>query len=157
MPPQPLARAAHGTSTRWNGQTPGLLGYLFRRQSGRYRPRAGDQQHPWNSLIGAISGYWGTANVTPNVTYPGYSRPLLSSVPFWHTTTTGEAGLNAGEAIGKVDVADNTGSPPIHPGDTIMLMSGNYGNIFIGAYTLSTVNSDWVTVQATPSTKIQGN
>jgi hypothetical protein len=112
--------------------------------------RQGDAQHPWNSLIGAISGYWGTANVTPNVTYPGYSRPLLSSVPFWHTTTTGEAGLNAGEAIGKVDVADNTGSPPIHPGDKILLMSGNYGNIFIGAYTLSTVNSDWVTVQAAP-------
>ena len=110
----------------------------------------GDQQHPWNSLIGAISGYWGTANVIPNYTYPGYARPLLSSVPYMHTTTAGEVGLVPGEVVGKVDVADNVGNPPIHPGDTIMLMGGNYGNIFIGAYRLSTINSDWITVQAVP-------
>lgn len=145
---------AVSTGSTWyfdpvNGQTPAYWATYFAANPGDIG-HAGDEQHPWNSLIGAISGYWGTANVISNYTYPGYSRPLLSSVPFWHTTTAGEAGLNAGEAIGEVDVADNTGDPPIQPGDTIMLMSGNYGNIFIGAYTLSTVNSNWVTVQAAP-------
>lgn len=132
-----------------NGQTPAYWATYFAANPGDIG-YAGDEQHPWNSLIGAISGYWGTANVISNYTYPGYSRPLLSSVPFWHVTTAGEDGLNAGEAIGEVDVADNTGDPPIQPGDTIMLMSGNYGNIFIGAYALSTVNSNWVWIEAAP-------
>ena len=110
----------------------------------------GTQAAPWNDLSGILNGYWGTANVVANVTYPGYSRPLLSSVPFWHVTTANEPGLNPGEIIGKVDVADNTGAPPIQPGDTIELMSGNYGNITIGAYLHQVVNPSFVTVEAAP-------
>jgi hypothetical protein len=98
----------------------------------------GDQQHPWNSLNGAMNGYWDTANVVANVTYPGYTRPLLSSVPFWHVVN----GV-------KVDIADNTGSPPIHPGDTIRLMGGNYGSIFLGG-AIATANSSWVWVESVP-------
>ena len=39
----------------------------------------GSQASPWNSLSGVLSGSWGA-----NVTVPGYSRPLLSSVPYNH-------------------------------------------------------------------------
>ena len=35
----------------------------------------GSQAHPWNSLNGVLSGAWGA-----NITVPGYSRPLLSTV-----------------------------------------------------------------------------
>jgi hypothetical protein len=111
---------------------------------------AGDQQHPWNSLVGAISGLWGTANVTPGTTYPGYKRPLLSSIPYLHFTTAGEPGLVPGEAIGKVFAADNVGNPPIHPGDTLLLMTGDYGPIQIGAPNLETTNSDFVRVEPGP-------
>ena len=99
----------------------------------------GDVTHPWNNLQAAVTGLWGTANVAPNITYPGYSRPLLSSVPFIHVVN-GVKGVTA----------DNTGSPPIHPGDTIMLMSGNYGGLTLGANSEETVNSAFVTVQAAP-------
>jgi hypothetical protein len=88
---------------------------------------------PWNSLNGIISGQWGTQGFSVS----GYTRPLLSSVPYFHKVN----GAN-------VDVADQVGSPPVQPGDAIMLMSGNYGDIALGNYNLSTTNSDFVTVQA---------
>ncbi|MGB7977013.1 MAG: hypothetical protein WCF81_22280 [Roseiarcus sp.] len=92
----------------------------------------GSQASPWNSLAGVLSGAWGA-----NVTVPGYPRPLLSSVPYNHI------------ANGKlVAVADQLGNPPVQPGDALMLMSGNYGDIGIGDYNLPTTNSDFVTVQA---------
>jgi hypothetical protein len=40
------------------------------------------------------------------------------------------------------------GNPPVQPGDAIMLMSGNYGDIGIGDFNLPTTNSDFVTVEA---------
>jgi hypothetical protein len=93
----------------------------------------GTQAAPWDSLNGVISGSWGTAGYSA----PGYTRPLLSSVPYFHF------------AGGKrVDVADDLGSPPVHPGDTIELMSGNYGDIGLGNYMLPLVNSDWITIEA---------
>ena len=88
---------------------------------------------PWNSLNGIISGQWGTQGFS----VPGYTRPLLSSVPYFHKVNGG-----------NVSVADQVGSPPVKPGDAIMLMSGNYGDIVLGNYNLSTINSDFVTVQA---------
>jgi hypothetical protein len=36
------------------------------------------------------------------------------------------------------------------PGDTIMLMSGNYGDIGLGDYNLPTTNSDFITIEAAP-------
>jgi hypothetical protein len=89
----------------------------------------GSKTAPWNSLQGVLS-----------FRYPqGYTRPLLSSVPYYHVVD------------GKhVYVADQLGSPPIQPGDTIELMSGNYGDIVIGDYKQQTVNPSFVTVEAAP-------
>src|ERR1700691_1959321 len=89
----------------------------------------GSQTAPWNSLQGVLS-----------FRYPqGYPRPLLSSVPYFHVVE------------GKrVYVADQLGSPPVQPGDTIKLMSGNYGDIVIGDYLQQIVNPSFVTVKAAP-------
>ena len=79
----------------------------------------GSQTAPWNSLTGVLSFKFPS----------GYTRPLLSSVPYFHVVD------------GKrVYVADQLGSPPVQPGDTIMLMSGNYGDIVIGDYLQQVVN-----------------
>ena len=96
----------------------------------------GSQASPWNSLAGVISGQWGTQGFAVT----GYTRPLLSSVPYFHL---------ANGAF--VDVADQLGNPPVQPGDTIYLTSGNYGDIVLGNYNLSTTNSDFVTVEAGPT------
>ena len=89
----------------------------------------GSQTAPWNSLTGVLSFRFP----------PGYTRPLLSSVPYIHVVD------------GKrVYVADQLGSPPVQPGDTIKLMSGNYGDIAIGDYAQQVVNPSFVTVEAAP-------
>ena len=89
----------------------------------------GSQASPWNSLQGVLS-----------FKFPqGYKRPLLSSVPYFHVVD------------GKrVYVADQLGSPPVQPGDTIKLMSGDYGDIVIGDYLQQVVNPSFVTVEAAP-------
>jgi len=69
----------------------------------------------------------------------GYTRPLLSSVPYFH--------MVEGK---RVYVADQLGNPPVLPGDTIKLMSGNYGDIVIGDYLQQIVNPSFVTVEAAP-------
>ncbi len=70
---------------------------------------------------------------------PGYARPLLSSVPYIHFVD------------GKrVYVADQLGSPPVQPGDTIELMSGNYGDIGMADYRQQIINPSFVTVEAAP-------
>src|ERR1700691_5431870 len=99
-----------------NGKTPAAGG-------------TGSQTAPWESLTGVLS-----------VKFPtGYTRPLLSSVPYFHVVD------------GKrVYVADQLGSPPVQPGDTIKLMSGNYGDIVIGDYLQQVVNPSFVTVEAAP-------
>jgi hypothetical protein len=89
----------------------------------------GSRTAPWDSLTGVLSFKFP----------PGYTRPLLSSVPYYHVVE------------GKrVYVADQLGSPPVQPGDTIMLMSGNYGDIVIGDYSKQVVNPSFVTVEAAP-------
>jgi hypothetical protein len=95
----------------------------------------GSQASPWNSLTGIIGGNWGANGFS----VPGYSRPLLSSVPYVHVANGA-----------RVDVADQLGNPPVQPGDALMLMSGNYGDIVLGDFDLPTTNSDFVTVQAAP-------
>ena len=87
----------------------------------------GSQAHPWNALQGVLF-----------FKFPqGYARPLLSSVPYYHVVK------------GKrVYVADQLGSPPVQPGDTIMLMSGDYGDIVIGDYSKQVVNPSFITVEA---------
>jgi hypothetical protein len=88
---------------------------------------------PWNSLSGVLDGRWSNTGFS----VPGYTRPLLSSVPYQHIVNGAH-----------VDVADQIGNPPIQPGDAIYLMSGNYGDTYIGAFDAPTANSDWVTVKA---------
>jgi hypothetical protein len=95
----------------------------------------GSQASPWNSLSGVISGGWGASGYS----VPGYTRPLLSSVPYVHIAN--------GQLVA---VADQLGNPPVQPGDALMLMSGNYGDIGIGDFDLPTTNSDFVTVEAAP-------
>jgi parallel beta-helix repeat protein len=92
----------------------------------------GSQTAPWNSLQGVLSFRFPS----------GYTRPLLSSVPYVHVVD------------GKrVYVADQLGSPPVQPGDTIELMSGDYGDVVIGDYNAGTYNSDFVTIKPAPSQK----
>ena len=80
----------------------------------------GSQASPWNSLSGVLSGGWGLSGFS----IPGYTRPLLSSVPYVHIANGQWAA-----------VADQLGNPPVQPGDALMLMSGNYGDISIGNLT----------------------
>jgi parallel beta-helix repeat protein len=89
----------------------------------------GTQAAPWNSIQGILQ-WWQPA---------GYTRPLLSSVPYYHTV--------GGK---QVYVADQIGSPPVQPGDTVLLMSGDHGAVSIGDYNSETVNSDFVTFKAAP-------
>jgi hypothetical protein len=95
----------------------------------------GSQASPWNSLPGVIAGQWGASNFS----IPGYTRPLLSSVPYVHIAN--------GQ---RVVAADQLGNPPVQPGDALMLMSGNYGDIVIGDFDLPTTNSDFVTIEVAP-------
>jgi hypothetical protein len=89
----------------------------------------GSQTAPWSSLTGVLSFKFP----------PGYTRPLLSSVPYFHVVDGKRA-----------YAADQLGSPPVQPGDTIRLMSGNYGDIVIGDYLQQVVNPSFVTVEAAP-------
>jgi hypothetical protein len=95
----------------------------------------GSKTAPWNSLTAVIGGQWGTNGFS----VPGYTRPLLSSIPYLHI-------VNGKRAL----VADQTGAPPVQPGDTIMLMNGDYGDIVVGMYNTQVPNSDFVTVKAAP-------
>ena len=82
----------------------------------------GSQAHPWNSLQAVFQ-------VTT-----GYTYPLLATAPYRY---------------GYV-FAPNPNAVPIKPGDEILLMSGNYGNIWIGNYANELTNSSFVTIAAAP-------
>jgi parallel beta-helix repeat protein len=96
----------------------------------------GSQAHPWNSLNAVISSQWW---LSADSKASGYTRPLLSSVPYFHVVNGR-----------RVLVADETDNPPVQPGDTIMMMSGDYGDIVVGIYNTQITNSDFVTVKAAP-------
>jgi hypothetical protein len=96
----------------------------------------GSQAHPWNSLNAVISTQWWLSGA-PKAS--GYTRPLLSSILYLHAVD-GKRAL----------VADETGAPPVKPGDTIKLMSGDYGDLVVGIFNSQTPNSDFVTVEAAP-------
>jgi len=88
----------------------------------------GSQAHPWNSLEAVA------AAVT------GYPYPLLTTAPYRHLNAAGNAAVfAAGPAAG-----------PIKPGDEILLMSGNYGNVGMCQYNTEISNSSFVTVAAAP-------
>jgi hypothetical protein len=88
----------------------------------------GSPAHPWNSLEAVA------AAVT------GYAYPLLTTAPYTH--------LNAAKTA--YVFATGPAAGPIKPGDEILLMSGNYGNIGICQYDTEISNSSFVTVAAAP-------
>ena len=86
----------------------------------------GTQAAPWNSLQAVFSAS------------SGYKYPLLTTAPYVRDPTTGlfSPGPDAG---------------PIQPGDEILLMSGNYGDIAIGSQYGGANNSPaFVTIAAAP-------
>jgi Right handed beta helix region len=89
----------------------------------------GSQTAPWNSLQGVVSS-------TPP---PGYPRPLLSSIPYVHRQPL--------PGTTQRVYADQAGAV-VQPGDEILLMSGQYGDISIGAYAVQVTNSAFVAIAA---------
>jgi Right handed beta helix region len=86
----------------------------------------GTQAAPWNSLQAVFSAS------------RGYKYPLLTTAPYVRNPTTGlfSPGPDAG---------------PIQPGDEILVMSGNYGDIEIGSQYGGVNNSPaFVTIAASP-------
>jgi hypothetical protein len=88
----------------------------------------GSQAHPWNSLQ-AVFG-----------TVTGYPVPLLSGVAYRYVPSKG-----ASAVFGK-----GPGAGPIKPGDEILLMSGNYGDITTSQYNTELANSSFLTIAAAP-------
>ena len=91
----------------------------------------GSQASPWNNLQALIQAE------------PGYSFPLLTTAPYLHSVGAGKpwattTGPNAG---------------PIAPGDEILLMSGNYGNLWINIWAAEISNSAFVTIAPAPGQK----
>jgi hypothetical protein len=91
----------------------------------------GSQAAPWNNLQALVQAE------------AGYTYPLLTTAPYlqsaaagkpWVTTTGPKAG-------------------PIAPGDEILLMNGNYGNLWINIWAAEISNSAFVTIAPAPGQK----
>ena len=91
----------------------------------------GSQARPWNSLSAVVSPVAGYQ-------VDGVNAPLLSTVPYNHFNP----------ATKTTEYWTNGTGQPIEPGDEILLMSGNYGNISISLYGHEIANSAFVTVAA---------
>jgi hypothetical protein len=91
----------------------------------------GSQAKPWNSLSAVVSPVAGYQ-------VDGVNAPLLSTVPYNHFNP----------ATKTTEYWTNGTGQPIEPGDEILLMSGNYGNISISLYGHEIANSAFVTVAA---------
>ena len=94
----------------------------------------GSQAAPWNSLQGVVS----------STKQPGFSHPMLSTVPYDHYPQKNAQGARI--------YADGPSSDPtrVQPGDEILLMGGQYGDVAIGAYAVATTNPAFVTIAAAP-------
>jgi hypothetical protein len=94
----------------------------------------GSQAAPWNSLQGVV----GSAK------QPGYSHPMLSTIPYDHYPQQNAQGA-------RVYADGPSGDPTrVQPGDEILLMDGQYGDISIGAYAVKITNPAFVTIAAAP-------
>src|SRR6202020_1442308 len=69
----------------------------------------GSQHHPWNNLQALVQAE------------SGYAFPRLTTAPYRQVPVPGQPAV----------VAAGPKAAPIAPGDEILLMSGNYGNIWI--------------------------
>jgi len=88
----------------------------------------GSQTSPWNNLQALVKAQ------------SGYAYPLLTTAAYPHAPAPGQPwvqtpGPNAG---------------PIAPGDEILLMSGNYGNLWLNVWNTEIANSAFVTIAAAP-------
>ena len=88
----------------------------------------GSQSAPWNSLQALIQGGG------------GYAFPLLTTGPYRWVPVAGKAAV----------VATGPKAGPVAPGDEILLMSGNYGDIWLNVNGVEISNSDFITIQAAP-------
>jgi hypothetical protein len=87
----------------------------------------GSQAAPWNNLQALVQAE------------TGYSFPLLTTAPYRQVPVPGQPAVNkTGPQAG-----------PVAPGDEILLMSGNYGDVLITA-SPAISNSNFVTVAAAP-------
>ena len=87
----------------------------------------GTQAAPWNSLQAVFS------------VQSGYKTPLLSSAPYRHPNPANPAN----------DFYPGGGGP-VQPGDEILLMSGNYGDVSTSDWTIGLKNPGFVTIAAAP-------
>jgi hypothetical protein len=94
----------------------------------------GSKTAPWNSLQGVVS----------STRQPGYPHPMLSTVPYDHYFHP--------NSEGKRIYADGPSSDPtrVQPGDEILLMTGQYGDVYIGIYGSRIANPAFVTIAAAP-------
>ena len=88
----------------------------------------GSQSAPFNNLQALVQSE------------PGYSFPLLTTAPYRWVPVAGKAAV----------VAPGPKAGPVAPGDEILLMSGNYGDIWLNTNGLPITNSAFITVQAAP-------
>jgi hypothetical protein len=89
----------------------------------------GSKTHPWNSLEAVFLGG-----------QTGYTYPLLTTAPYRYWPA-GQPGFV---------FQPGPGAGPIKPGDEILLMSGNYGDIWIGNPNSEISNSSFLTIAAAP-------
>jgi hypothetical protein len=88
----------------------------------------GSQASPWNNLQALVQSQ------------TGYAYPLLTTAPYPQSPGAGQAWVTkTGPKAG-----------PIAPGDEILLMSGNYGNVWISIWNAEISNSAFVTIAAAP-------
>ena len=85
----------------------------------------GSQAAPWNNLQALVQAE------------PGYAFPLLTTAPYRQVPV-------AGTACGhEAPVPRQARS---RPGDEILLMSGNYGDLWLNIYAAEISNSDFITI-----------
>ncbi len=88
----------------------------------------GSQAAPWNNLQALVQAE------------PGYAFPLLTTAPYRQVPVAGKpAVMTTGPKAG-----------PIAPGDEILLMSGNYGDLWLSIYAAEISNSAFITIAAAP-------
>jgi hypothetical protein len=86
----------------------------------------GSQASPWNNLRALVQAQ------------TGYTYPLLTTAAYPHALAAGQPRV----------VAPGPNAGPIAPGDEILLVSGNYGNLSLNVFNTEIANSAFVTIAA---------
>jgi hypothetical protein len=89
---------------------------------------AGTQAAPWNNLQALIQAE------------PGYAFPLLTTAPYRQVPVLGKPAV----------VTPGSKAGPIAPGDEILLMSGNYGDLWLNINAAEISNSAFIAIEAAP-------